>query len=829
MEMTGRKIAAHIRRMLGDSLIANRQTVLRAAADAMHAVRGRERLPGALAQQMLSDSVLRQLLQKDDALGVISQAIAAPALEAAYRATTAQNRKFHAEEIPAVTQLFTPRWVVEFLLQNSLGKLWLEMHPRSHLRKEWRWIVDAPTSRMRDPRSVTSIRVLDPACGTMNFGIVAIEMLREMYREEDSSRSIEAIDDTIVEHNLFGIDIDPVALEFAEETLQLKLSDLRRRKRQFNLTQVDALFESVPREYDVVSTNPPYLSSRNLPRESVSQLKKRYPNAWRDQYACFIERAIELLDVGGRAAMLTMQSFMFTASFEALRTSIDQRCAIESLAHFGPGLFEVGNPGTLQTAAFVLRREVDPSRRDLQTVSAFRLIDQSDKHASLARRSESHRTLQRNFRTSPRGAWCYWLTARQRELFTSLPKLAQTAPPRQGLATTDNARFVRFWWELDACDDAPCSPSCDTWFPYVKSGRSRRWHESPNHRVNWRDDGAEIKASIVSRYPYLDGQWQWVAKNAQYYFKPGITYSYLTSGDFSARRLDAGAIFDVAGSSLFPDDVPTVLAVLNSSVARQLLAAINPTVNFQVGDLRELPIPRGSSDALRADVLRAIELTRQIDQFDETSPDFVAPLPLHAAEEIFGELHRERQTLEKRIDQTVAELYGLPFERTGDACSRLDQADLTYRRQSFELSKIDGPVQLKSMAIDFDAWHVRLYKRRPRIWIFGDGKTKFFAVRHEQATRDVVRWIARQLGESIPANWDRFMDDGIAANLAPLAPILLNRQLKKESGRHVAEWSRTHQAIAHFKRATIASVNCCVFASPPRSRVSDLPSASTAS
>jgi hypothetical protein len=439
------------------------------------------------------------------------------------------------------------------------------------------------------------------------------------------------------------------------------------------------------------------------------------------------------------------------------------------------------------------------------------LIDHHEKQSALLKRESAHRTLQRNLRTSPRGAWCYWLTARQRDVFATLPKLGEISPPRQGLATTDNARFVRFWWEV---------PTNDTWFPYVKSGRNRRWYESPQHRVNWRDDGAQIKQSIVERYPYLDGQWQWVAKNAQHYFKPGITYSYLTSGQFSARQLGAGAIFDVAGSSLFPDDVPTMLAILNSSVARQLLAAINPTVNFQVGDLRELPIPSGSSQALRADVLRAIEITRRLDQFDETSPDCAMPCD---DEKEFTALHRELRNVESRIDQTVAEMYGLPCERS--------EHSLPQFQRRCALLDADTPIELSpEQAIAFDAQHVRLFKRRPRIWIFADAaKTKCFAIRHEHATRDVVRSIARKLGESIPTNWDRFIDDGIAVNLAPLAHIVLNRQLKKESAKHLnATWSQTYCAL-HFKRAMIASANCAVFASPPRSRVSVLPSASTAS
>ena len=101
--------------------------------------------------------------------------------------------------------------------------------------------------------------------------------------------------------------------------------------------------------------------------------------------------------------------------------------------------------------------------------------------------------------------------------------------PRQGLATTDNARFVRYWWEVDGPGATPLK-----WKPYAKGGRFRRWHEAPRHRVDWADDGADIKQSIVQRYPYLRGTWAWVAKNASYYGRAGVTYSYLTSGRFSA-------------------------------------------------------------------------------------------------------------------------------------------------------------------------------------------------------------------------------------------------------------------------------------------------------
>ena len=477
-----------------------------------------------------------------------------------------------------------------------------------------------------EPRLVRELRILDPACGTMNFGLVAIEMLDAMYREElarlgpscASVASEEQIPAAIVKHNLFGIDIDPTALELAAQTLSMKLRLPVEQCRE-NLWFGDALFDEqiearCAEGFDVVATNPPYLSARNLDPARVAKIKRRYPTSWRDAYACFIERSLEFARPGGYVGVLAMQSFMFTAAFQKMREKLAQTTAIEAIAHFGPGLFQVGNPGTLQTAAIVLRREPDATRREQNEVIALRLVDAEDKEremgrvipngcGALPRRGGEacvFRVKQAELLAISRGAWVYWLTPEMRRVFHTFPKLGEIAEPRQGLATTDNARFVRYWWEVEPTrDDAPCRASLGRWFPYVKSGRFRRWFESPRHRVNWADDGREIKQSIVERYPYLNGRWEWVAKNSQYYGRSGVTYSYLTAGAFSARLMPAGAIFDVAGSALFPDDPLTVLAVLNSTVARQLLHAVNPTVNFQVGDLAQLPMPCKSDATLR--------------------------------------------------------------------------------------------------------------------------------------------------------------------------------------------------------------------------------------
>lgn len=516
--------------------------LLTAVADGMRSARAE---PAFVTAEL---GELQSLLHHDDLLGQIYQAINAPALEAAYRATARERRKFTADEIPAVTQLFTPKWVVEFLLQNTLGRLWLEIHPDSGLGKKWKWLVKGNHATGGTPMlRATEIRVCDPACGTMNFGLVAIDMFREIYREEKSCAESE-IDDQIVRHNLTGFDIDPLAVDLARQSLEIKIGKPIAQG-EHQLFVKDALFdEKMADSFDVVVTNPPYLSARNLDPKVVRRLKGRFPAGWRDYYACFMLRSLEMLRPGGRLGILTMHSFMFTGAFERLRREIAESADVCTVAHFGPGLFEVGNPGTLQTAAVVLQRK--PATDG--PAQFFRLVDEDDKRVALAKAvgsSSAFELKQSELASLPRLAWMYWISPKVRRAFRDLPRLGEIAPPRQGLATTDNALFVRYWWEVEPPN---FSGERTKWKPYAKGGRFRRWYESARHRVNWEDDGREIKQAIVDRYPYLDGQWQWVAKNSGWYGREGITYSYLTSGSFSAAagsgdNLRRGRVVAVSG------------------------------------------------------------------------------------------------------------------------------------------------------------------------------------------------------------------------------------------------------------------------------------------
>ncbi len=734
-----------------------------------------------------------------------------------------EGEKVKTSEIPAATQLFTPRWIVEALVWNSLGRLWLQMHPDSTLREltanhaHPHYLlpdIDAPSAPMRPVREIT---LLDPACGTMHFGLVAFDLFVAMYHEEieragdpgwPESPSVQDPQDipaAIIEHNLYGIDIDLRAVQLSALTLLLKARSLNPQAkisdhnlacasvtslkdeylRQFlaethfsrpiytrlvssiwtklkfanqmgSLIQLEAdlnnmidgrpkqqgaeavsylpglspeqlrsedaqlsfwnniteeiiqtfdtfsarnttdikveryftnevikgfrILRLMLRRYDIVVTNPPYMSSRNMSSEMSNFLKQSYPDAKGDLYAAFIDRCTELAAPHGRVAMITQQSFMTIRSYEKLREKLRDLIVIESMIHVGPHAFAEIAGEKVNTTLFVLRREANAYRRDNAYGTYIRLV--SEPNAAAKQRSferaihsmqggENDPIIfhyhQGDFDAIPGAPWVYWITPGLRRLFQMLPKLGEFTQPRLGLNTGNNFRFVRCWWEVGVerigfgcTDKSGAFGTGKIWFPYMKGGLFRRWWGNQDYVVNWWQDGAELKNWINPEkgHPYSN-VWMLRTTEQEYFFRRGITYSYLTSGSFSARLSPGGFIFDVAGSSLVPPDISLVLGIMNATFAAYALNLINPTVNFQVGDLKRLPIPTTASEMIHALVERAIELARAGSAEDETTYEFIAPPPWKDGIERLIVRARELASLEREIDEEVYRLYGI--------------------------------------------------------------------------------------------------------------------------------------------------------------------------
>ncbi len=806
----------------------------------------------------------------EETIGWVYQGFNSEELEQAFRKVRVSKKKFESRDIPAVTQLFTPRWIVRFLVENTLGRFWVELHPDSQLASSLDYLVPFKTADCLPTaqRSVKEITFLDPACGTMHFGLLAFDLLAAMYREEMQNAgkpgwpekppvaSEDEIPDAIIAHNLHGIDIDPRAVQLSALTLylkaktlnpkarisesrlacanihmldgdnlksfveQMKLGPIYRRiltalqarlkdseqlgsllrleeeirqlvaeerkryeregkqliipgfaEQQFETEAgqrefwemleiqigqaLDAfarehgnavnqtffagetakgmrLLELMAQRYDVVVTNPPYMSARKMNSRLKSLVAASYPAGKGDLYAAFIKRCVDLTNPTGHVGMLTMHSFMFISSYEKLRSIIREQTFIETMAHAGPGLFDVGNPGTLQTSAYVFRREEDAEARRNAVGTYFRLVKEPDSEAKRRRFEEAVGSLQRavgstlnaagtspqsknasflphpteyyrdegeksgeavqsayclpptayciyryrqgDFDAIPGSPWVYWITPGLRKVFETFPKLGEIAQPRQGLATADNFRFLRYWWESGleriafGCKNAQQAEATGKrWFPYMKGGGFRRWYGNQEYVVNWERNGEEICNFVDPN----TGKTYSRPQNTDYYFRRGVTWSRTTSKGISVRFLPNGFIIDCEAPSCFDLDNCQLLGILNSLCANCILSIINPTIHFQVGDLARLPVPRASSESLQKLVEKAIALAKADSEDDETTWDFIAPPDWPVCRAGTGrpegiqkvaERHARLAEIERQIDEEVYRLYGISEE-----------------------------------------------------------------------------------------------------------------------------------------------------------------------
>ncbi len=319
---------------------------------------------------------------------------------------------------------------------------------------------------------------------------------------------------------------------------------------------------------------------------------------------------------------------------------------------------------------------------------------------------------QRDFRAIPGAPWVYWIPEGIRRLFRELPKLGEVAQPRQGLATADNFRFLRFWWEVGLAriafgcrDREEARATGRRWFPYMKGGAYRKWYGNQEYVVNWWNDGVEIKEYIVLRYPYLNGKWEWVVKNTDYYFREGVTFSDLTSGALSIRFMPPGFVFDHAGNCLFPEQryLWEMLGLLNSKFFSHLMH-INPTIHFYIGDFIRMPVPPGalSSLELAAHAQTCSRLQMWASMLTEPTFDFIAPPRWDTGPEDLAAARARLQDLEAQIDEEVYRLYGIAAEDRATIEAELAGASNTEdhaTRNTHHLSRTDLAAQWASYAL----------------------------------------------------------------------------------------------------------------------------------
>ena len=385
-------------------------------------------------------------------------------------------------------------------------------------------------------------------------------------------------------------------------------------------------------KYPVVCTNPPYLNK--IEGRLKTFVTENYKDYSGDLFSVFTYRNLMFCKQDGYCGYMTPFVWMFIKTYEKLREFIIQSKSITTLVQMEYSAFE---EATVPICSFVLKNGKATENGLYFKLSDFKggmeiqkqkVLDAlADKYCGYFYESD-----QSNFSKIPGSPVAYWVSKNAVQAFETQKALGAIAEPKQGLATTDNNRFVRAWSEVDfnkigfSYSREKAAESGIKWFPLNKGGEFRKWYGNNDFIVNYQHDGAEIKASVLSKYTYLKTP-DFVVKNQQYYFCENGTWSAISSGKISVRYSPKGFIISNAGMAIFCESrlLRYIIAFMNSvCVSDELLGVINQTLNFNAGDIEKLPL--AFSDKMESIVISLSDdcIAKEKSDWDsyETSWDF---------------------------------------------------------------------------------------------------------------------------------------------------------------------------------------------------------------
>lgn len=642
------------------------------------------------------------------------------------------GEKTEYNKVSLQSQVYTPAWVVKFLVDNTLGKTYLEMYPDSRIKEKYK-IANAPTKQVKYPKNLQKMRLLDPACGSGNFLIYAFSLFYDLYVDQmenyNKDYSRRDIPKLIVENNLYGIDLDERAAQITQIALFVKarvlgghrshwpeytnivsthfflpeyekiedtfeiLGEWNSKQKatitemwndlcsaykfgslvrvedrmnvfmpnevnhsQFKDYEMQRLFDFknnvttqlrnqvnqwsgegsnqytlaktneamdflqiISQRYDVVVANPPYTDSADYGPELRAFVENNYKRPYKvhtNLYSCFIRRCSELAG-DGKVGMVNPPTFMFIKTFEDLRDFMLNEEHISIFLHWGYlGMFT--STARVDSAAFVIEKDnfgedstfikLDDVYEGHRYSTFVSIYDDICSNIQNDRVYVLHQNKLKEIKTYP---FIYWISDEFRKKFAG-KSVEELLKPAQGAATTNNNKYLRFWWEVSP-DNISKDNKVDhkKWVGYSKGGPFTKWYGNVWLLVNWENDGYELKNSKA------------VLRNSDCYFQEGITYSASGSRSMGVayRVHPVNSLFDTGGSCVFPriyTNVPYIMAFLNSKLSSYISDCLNPTVNIQVGDIQRVPfeIPTHKIEEIVCrHALQCIEIRKHICEF----------------------------------------------------------------------------------------------------------------------------------------------------------------------------------------------------------------------
>ena len=705
----------------------------------------------------------------------------------------AKSGKITKEEIPAVTQLFTPDWIVRYMVENSLGRIWVEGHPNDSLKANWKYFLEEAEQEPEVQEKLNEIHAeyakltpedihfIDPCMGSGHILVYAFDVLMQIYEsagysERDAARSILA-------NNLYGLDIDDRAYQMAYFAVMMKARQYNRRilsaetpchvysiqdsnninrnqlkyfgadlsefEKNNAMNQITGLLETftdakeygsildvqnydwellrrfvskigmdgqisfdtfgidetkkklkelvnigetMSRKYEVVVTNPPYMSPSNGSHLLQDFIKKYYEDYKTDLFAVFIKKCMSMSKSGGYFSLITQDSWMDRSSYIQLRANLYKMCLITQIS-LGIGTFEDLNSKVVKSTAFTYRNMMlhgYMSTYDRVFIKEGLSEDTEIKKSRFLQGKMRFYSKQDNYLCIPGRPVAYWISEHALSAYKNGKLLMDVGSSRVGLQTSDNNRFLRVWFEVKSskigfgCRSLKqCKEDVLKWYPHNKGGAYRKWYGNNEWVINYQYGGQELDntegAAIVPE---------------QYVFKKAITYSRVTSGPTSFREQIEGFVFDSAAVNIYAENQEYLLGLLNSKIVRMYLSVLSPGMNTQPGDISKIPIlDSEDKDVISSKVDECISLAKSEWDCYETSWDFrYHPLVTKIEEksnvdiyirDVFQQWeltcknrYEKLRSNEEELNRMFIDIYGLRNELT----TEIDDKDITARK-----------------------------------------------------------------------------------------------------------------------------------------------------
>lgn len=830
----------------------------------------------------------------------------------------AKKGKFEADEIPAATQIFTPNWIVKYMVQNTVGRIYLDNNPyEKQLQKKWQYLIE-PSEKPSDKtllkyNELEDLKVADLACGSGHILNECFDLLYDLYIAEGYGRG-EAVEN-IFSHNLTGIDLDTRAKQLSQFALLLKACqkdaafadahcmpnvltmpvcdsytikdtlghfvcayqldwanvDRKELEDTFDLMKdADSLgsimrfeisqdtrehlieavnaYDAEPKyaeafknlidgfrliialteNYHALVMNPPYMGGGNMNGVLSKYVKDNYKNGKADLATVFVEMMGQRTSANGSYAFIIPPSWMFLSTFEGLRKNIIENQSIESLLHLSRGVFgadfgassavikNTSNANACGTYFRLVERtfqEFEQSHLRMlfeQTLAnhdfKYNFKEYTKDVTELPYSEDGNRIYypnveQMNFEKIPGAPIGYWVTKNMFRSF-GMDSVSSVSESRCGMNTGDNETMIRLWHEISFTNFYDRASSTEDFHkngykytPYNKGGTARKWYGNLEYVLKYDRTHYEILLNQGNHLP-----------SRQYYFKPAITWSDVTSSSLGAtfRYEPLGTVFDGSAAVAFVNEENRdyLLGLLNTKYVKMLAKVFNPTLHFKLGDYNKIPYIE--SPIFKNEVSQLVQQNIAISKSDwdshETSWDFQRNELLSIDADTYTE--NIDYKLKKHFEETGEHISLSPgAPQLGSLEWRMEQYKTKWKRKFMQLHKNEE--ELNRQFIDIYGLQDELTPDVPlnEITILQQGEIKI-TDQYSLSDNDGSIFTDSD-GAILTVTGDSYLewqDDVVMKQLISYAVgCMLGRYRLDRPGLHIAHPNPTDEEIAPYK------------------------------